>query len=78
MDRDPRRGPAEPEGASYVAAGLAPSDPRQLAMAAYIQLRDELAAFDAYRLGLDFAVPMLFLQGELDVYTATSEVVDYA
>jgi pimeloyl-ACP methyl ester carboxylesterase len=66
-----------PEGARYVAQGLPAHDIRALALAAYEKLRGEYAAFDARRLGLQFDVPMFFFQGELDVYTATSEVQAY-
>ena len=66
-----------PEGARYVAQGLPTYDVRALALAAYEKLRGEYATFDARRLGLQFDVPMFFFQGELDVYTATSEVQAY-
>jgi pimeloyl-ACP methyl ester carboxylesterase len=48
------------------------------ATAAYDALRAEIVEFDAHSLGLDFAVPMFFLQGELDVFTVTSMVWRYA
>lgn len=53
-------------------------DARARAMAAYDALRPEIVTFDAHRLGRDFRVPMCFLQGELDVFTVTSEVQAYA
>jgi pimeloyl-ACP methyl ester carboxylesterase len=48
------------------------------ATAAYEALRAEIVEFDAHSLGLDFAVPMFFLQGELDVFTVPSMVWRYA
>lgn len=51
---------------------------RAQAMAAYDALRPEIVAFDARKLGLEFDVPMFFVQGELDVFTVTSEVQAYA
>jgi pimeloyl-ACP methyl ester carboxylesterase len=51
---------------------------RAQAMAAYDALRAEIVTFDARKLGLEFEVPMFFLQGELDVFTVTSEVQAYA
>jgi len=48
------------------------------AAAAYDALRAEIVNFDAHSLGLEFAVPMFFLQGELDIYTVNSEVWLYA
>jgi pimeloyl-ACP methyl ester carboxylesterase len=41
-------------------------------------LRPEIVGFDADALGLDFAMPMIFLQGELDACTVSSEVEAYA
>jgi len=63
-----------PAGASYVPAGLALPDGRERGLAAYVALRSEIAAFDAWHLGLSYQVPMLFLQGEADLYTPTAEV----
>jgi pimeloyl-ACP methyl ester carboxylesterase len=58
-----------------VMAGLprppAGQDPRARAMAAFARLRSGIAAFDADRLGR-FEWPLLFLQGEADLYTPTS------
>lgn len=51
---------------------------RARATAAYDALRPQIVAFDAYALGLDFDVPMFFFQGELDLFTVTSEVRAYA
>jgi proline iminopeptidase len=67
-----------PPDATYVPKGLTLGDTRTLAMAAYAALRGELAVFDARALGVKHFVPMLFLQGELDVFTVTSEVRAYA
>jgi pimeloyl-ACP methyl ester carboxylesterase len=61
-----------------VARGLPASDPYALSLAAYIALRPQLAAFDAEALGLDFAVPMVFLQGAQDAHTPAAEVEAYA
>jgi pimeloyl-ACP methyl ester carboxylesterase len=69
---------APPPDANYVPRGLTLGDTRTQAMAAYTALRDELVAFDARRLGLKYVVPMLFLQGELDEFTVTSEVRVFA
>ena len=68
-----------PAGARYAPVGLAlPADPRALGTAAYDQLRGEIMAFEARRLGLKFEVPMVFLQGARDAYTVSSEVEAYA
>jgi pimeloyl-ACP methyl ester carboxylesterase len=69
---------ALPAGASYVPGGLALPDGRERGLAAYTALRSEIAAFDAWRLGLSYQVPMLFLQGEADLYTPTAEVERFA
>lgn len=44
----------------------------------YLQLRDEMAAFDARALGPAYAAPMFFIQGDLDRYTPTEAVADFA
>jgi len=49
-----------PADARYIARGVPVRDERTLAMAAYTTPRDEIVAFDARRLGLDFGVPMFF------------------
>lgn len=46
-------------------------------MTAYQLIRDEIVSFDARRLRLEFLVPMIFLQGELDCLALTSEVESY-
>ena len=69
---------APPADARYVAKGLPQHDTRVQAMAAYAALRDDLKAFDARRLGPDFEVPILFVQGDLDLYSVTAEVQAYA
>jgi pimeloyl-ACP methyl ester carboxylesterase len=51
-----------------------PADPRPAGMAAYDQVRGEIAGFDARTLDRRFEVPLILLQGELDVWTVTSEV----
>ena len=65
---------APPVGARYVPAGLAASDGRARGLAAYLALRSEIQAFDAWALGRHYAVPMIFLQGDQDLYTPTEEV----
>jgi len=67
-----------PAGASWIAPGLAITDPRATAMVAYEKLRGDIFAFDAYQLGISFDVPMFFLQGDRDAYTVTAEVEAYA
>jgi pimeloyl-ACP methyl ester carboxylesterase len=67
-----------PSGARYVPQDLALPDPRERGLHGYLAVRDEIAAFDAWGLGLDFEVPLLFLQGDLDHYTPTAEVAAYA
>ncbi|HUN26772.1 MAG TPA: alpha/beta hydrolase [Steroidobacteraceae bacterium] len=68
-----------PASARYVPRGLAlERDVRAVATAAYEAVRAEILGFDAEALGLDFAVPMLFLQGELDACAVSSEVAAYA
>ncbi len=51
---------------------------RARATAAYDALRAQIVSFDARRLGQAFAVPMFFFQGEIDLFTVTSEVQAYA
>jgi pimeloyl-ACP methyl ester carboxylesterase len=68
---------APPADATYVPRGLALGDPRALATAAYDKLRADIVTFDARRLGRTFRVPMLFFQGEHDLYSTTDEVRDY-
>jgi len=63
--------------ANYLAQGLPLSNPRELAMQAYVALREELVSFNAYELEADFAMPVLFLQGAEDYYSVTSEVQKY-
>jgi pimeloyl-ACP methyl ester carboxylesterase len=66
-------------GVNYLPSGVTlEKDIRAVATAAYDQLRPEIVNFDADRLGLDFGVPMLFLQGEDDLCTVSSEVRSYA
>jgi pimeloyl-ACP methyl ester carboxylesterase len=69
---------APPAGARYVPEGLNLPDGRTRGAAAYAALRGEIAAFDAWRLGVKSAVPMIFLQGDQDRYTPTAEVAGYA
>lgn len=67
-----------PPDARYVPSGVVLDDIRTVAMATYDALRSEIVRFDARNLGLQFSVPMFFLQGEFDVFTVTSEVQAYA
>ncbi|HXQ17459.1 MAG TPA: alpha/beta hydrolase [Caulobacteraceae bacterium] len=67
-----------PPGACWVPPDLVLPDGRVRGLAAYLALRDEIAAFDAWALGPAFEVPMLFLQGDLDHYTPTAELAAYA
>jgi len=67
-----------PAGASYFAAGLKWPEPLARSYSVYTALRGEIVAFDARRLGLKFALPMFFLQGDDDVFTVTAEVQAYA
>lgn len=68
-----------PAEVSFVPPSPRPaSDVRAVATAAYDALRDQIVDFDAERLGLDFAIPIIFLQGESDAYAVSSEVKDYA
>jgi pimeloyl-ACP methyl ester carboxylesterase len=62
---------------SCSARGVPLGDPRALALAAYDKLRAEIVAFDARRLGGIFRVPMVFFQGEHDMFTVTPDVRDY-
>jgi pimeloyl-ACP methyl ester carboxylesterase len=64
--------------APHVPANLAPPDPRAAAMAAFVALKPQLAAFDAAALGLDYAVPLAFLQGKEDDHTPAAEVRAFA
>jgi hypothetical protein len=47
-------------------------------MAAYQALRGEIAAFDAWALGRRYDAPLIFLQGEEDLYTPTPDVEAFA
>jgi pimeloyl-ACP methyl ester carboxylesterase len=68
-----------PSDAGYLPEGIRPDkDARAVATQAYDALRSEIVSFDAERLGLSFKVPMIFLQGEEDACTVTSEVEAYA
>lgn len=69
---------APPAGATYIAPGIAYEPMFARAMAAYDAMRNEVVTFDAWKLGLEFEVPMFFLQGEDDTMTVTSEVERYA
>ena len=69
----------QPAGdARYVPRGLAAGDPQATAFGAYMAVRDELAAFDAYALGPHYELPMIFIQGEDDAHTVTPLVAEFA
>jgi pimeloyl-ACP methyl ester carboxylesterase len=67
-----------PPEARYVPKDIVLEDIATVALVTYDLLRDEIVSFDAYQLGLEFSIPMFFLQGELDLFTVTSEVQEYA
>lgn len=67
-----------PAGANWVAPVPRVADPYAAAFAAYNAVREELHAFDAEALGLEYAVPMIFLQGAQDAHTPAAEVEAYA
>jgi pimeloyl-ACP methyl ester carboxylesterase len=67
-----------PADASWIAPVESVADPYAAAFAAYREIRPELQAFDAAALGLDWPVPMIFLQGALDAHTPAAEVEAYA
>lgn len=69
---------APPAGAAWRPQGLTAPDGQAAGFAAYAQVKPELAAFDAEALGLEYEVPMVFLQGALDAHTPTDEVAAYA
>jgi pimeloyl-ACP methyl ester carboxylesterase len=69
---------APPPGARWIAPVAAHPDPMAAAFAAYREIRAELHAFDAETLGLDWPVPMIFLQGAQDAHTPAAEVEAYA
>jgi pimeloyl-ACP methyl ester carboxylesterase len=64
--------------APHIPPNLDPPDPRAAAMAAFVALRPQLAAFDAAALGIDYAVPLAFLQGKEDDHTPAAEVCAFA
>jgi pimeloyl-ACP methyl ester carboxylesterase len=66
-----------PQEATYVPKGMAAIDQRALAAAAYRALRNEIAAFDAWTLGLSYSLPIFFFQGEDDAYTPSEEVAAF-
>ena len=67
-----------PPDARYVPVGVPAPDPQATAFTAYQLLRQELGRFDARDLGLEFQVPLLFVQGREDLHTVSSEVETYA
>ncbi len=52
-------------------------DQRVQATRMYEQMRDAMSTFDARALGVEYQVPMLFIQGALDRYTPTSRVAEF-
>ena len=69
---------APPPGASYVPADLPAPNQQERALAAYAALRPEIVSFDARELGPRFRTPLIFIQGDADIYSVTSEVEAYA
>jgi pimeloyl-ACP methyl ester carboxylesterase len=67
-----------PRQARYVPKDVVLEDIAAVALVTYDLLRDEIIAFDARQLGFEFSAPMFFLQGDLDLFTVTSEVQEYA
>jgi pimeloyl-ACP methyl ester carboxylesterase len=67
-----------PPGARWVAPVPAHPEPMAAAFAAYQAIRAEMQAFDAEALGLDWPLPMIFLQGAQDAHTPAAEVEAYA
>jgi pimeloyl-ACP methyl ester carboxylesterase len=67
-----------PPQARYVPKNIVLEDIAMVALITYDLLRDEIVRFDARQLGFEFSVPMIFLQGDLDTFTVTSEVQEYA
>ena len=65
------------EQAALAAMPRTGGDQRAQATRMYEALRDEMAAFDARALGLDYATPMFFFQGEHDRYTPTPRVAAF-
>jgi pimeloyl-ACP methyl ester carboxylesterase len=63
-----------PPDATYLPKGLPVSDMRAASLQAYAAIRAELMRFDARALGLDWELPMIFVQGESDAYAVNSEV----
>ena len=63
--------------ASYIPQGITLGDPRQLATVAYSVMRDEYLSFNAWALGLEFEMPVFFIQGDVDYYSTTSVVQEY-
>jgi pimeloyl-ACP methyl ester carboxylesterase len=66
------------EQAALAAMPRTGGDQRAQVTKLYEELRGAMTAFNAYDLGLDYAVPMLFLQGALDRYTPTDAVAAFA
>ena len=67
-----------PAGASWRAPVAPHAEPMAAAFAAYQAIRAEMQAFDATALGLNWPIPMIFLQGARDAHTTAPEVEAYA
>ncbi|HZT77313.1 MAG TPA: alpha/beta hydrolase [Vicinamibacterales bacterium] len=65
------------EQAAFAELPRTGGDQRAEATRMYEQLKNEMAAFDARALGLDYAVPMYFIQGDRDRYTPTTRVAAF-
>ena len=52
-------------------------DQRAQATLMYERLRGAMSAFDARALGVEYRVPMIFIQGALDRYTPTTRVAEF-
>ena len=65
------------EQAALAAMPRTGGDQRPQVTTLYEQMRGAMAAFDARALGLDYAVPMYFIQGDCDRYTPTERVAAF-
>ena len=64
-------------GEDFVAAGVEYPHPIEQATRLFDRLRAELYSFDAWTLPLAYEVPMIFIQGDQDIYSVTSEVESF-
>jgi len=65
------------EQAALAAMPRTGGDQRPQVTTLYERLRAAMAAFNAYDLGLEYALPMFFFQGALDRYTPTDAVAAF-